>query len=411
MMAVEMTRAIEAKDLGKRYFLTQKTRTRWSPTWGRFLKRRIRSTKEFWALKNISFLIEKGESVGIIGPNGAGKTTLLRILSHVTRPTRGSLFLQGRVGSLIELGAGFHPELSGRENTFLYGSILGMKKKEILEKYDEIVAFAELDEFMDTPVKRYSSGMYVRLAFAIAVHVNPDILVVDEVLAVGDLHFQKKCFEWIKGYVNSNRTFLLVSHQLHQIENICQRVLYIKGGGLVFDGSPDEAISRFLSEGGGEEERSQRTRNRPIEEKVGVLDLERVELFSQSNIPTGTIVQEHALTLKIHVLTHERVLHPKIEIAFISHGTTIGQANTLDSTRVPELQEGEGTVTFHWPHCNLSPNKYSMDIYISDRDSGADLIVRLQALDFRVILPAGLYLGSGDPGYVKIPGEWTFKSK
>src|SRR2546426_6799897 len=196
-----------------------------------------RKKKEpFWALKDVSLEIREGEVLGLIGRNGAGKTTLLKILSRIPRPTTGWAEIHGRVGSLLEVGTGFHPELTGRENTFLSGAILGMSRREIERKFDEIVAFAELEKFIDTPVKHYSSGMFVRLAFAVAAHLEPEILLVDEVLAVGDIKFQKKCLGKMGDVARAGRTILLVSHQLNQIRRLCQRVLWIDGGEIRRDG-------------------------------------------------------------------------------------------------------------------------------------------------------------------------------
>lgn len=185
---------------------------------------------EFWALKDVSFEVKRGEVVGIIGRNGAGKSTLLKILSRITAPTTGEVNIHGRVGSLLEVGTGFHPELTGRENVFLNGAILGMKRVEIERKFDEIVTFAEIEKFIDTPVKRYSSGMYVRLAFAVAAHLEPDILVIDEVLAVGDLQFQNKCFGKVDEVAKSGRTVLFVSHNIGAIQSFCHNALWIDMG-------------------------------------------------------------------------------------------------------------------------------------------------------------------------------------
>jgi lipopolysaccharide transport system ATP-binding protein len=203
--------------------------------------------ESFWALKDVSFEVREGEVVGLIGRNGAGKTTLLKILSRITRPTTGWAEIRGRVGSLLEVGTGFHPELTGRENTFLSGAILGMSKKEIERKFDEIVAFAELEKFIDTQVKHYSSGMYVRLAFAVAAHLEPEILLVDEVLAVGDINFQKKCLGKMGDVARAGRTVVLVSHQLNQIRRLCQRVLWIDAGGLRREGPTHEVVSAYES--------------------------------------------------------------------------------------------------------------------------------------------------------------------
>jgi lipopolysaccharide transport system ATP-binding protein len=201
----------------------------------------------FWALRDVSLKVHEGEVLGLIGRNGAGKTTLLKILSRITRPTTGWAEIRGRVRSLLEVGTGFHAELSGRENAYLSGSILGMSKNEIDRKFDEIVAFAEIDKFIDTPVKHYSSGMYVRLAFAVAAHLEPEILLVDEVLAVGDINFQKKCLGKMGDVARAGRTVVLVSHQLNQIRRLCHRVVWIDGGSVRQTGPTHEVVSAYES--------------------------------------------------------------------------------------------------------------------------------------------------------------------
>jgi lipopolysaccharide transport system ATP-binding protein len=203
--------------------------------------------EELWALKNVSFEIKRGEVTGVIGSNGAGKSTLLKILSRITEPTEGRVTIQGRVASLLEVGTGFHPELTGRENTFLNGAILGMTKREIKAKFDEIVAFAEVEKFLDTPVKRYSSGMYVRLAFAVAAHLEPEILIVDEVLAVGDAQFQGKCLGKMQDVSQDGRTVLIVSHNMTMIRSLCSRAIVLSAGSIASDGSVNEGIQQYLS--------------------------------------------------------------------------------------------------------------------------------------------------------------------
>ena len=202
---------------------------------------------EFWALKNVSFEIEKGEVVGIIGPNGAGKSTLLKIISRITSPTLGSVTIRGRTGSLLEVGTGFQQELTGRENVYLNGAILGMTRKEIDGKFDQIVKFSEMQRFLDTPVKHYSSGMYMRLAFSVAAHLESEIMIVDEVLAVGDAEFQKKCFKKIRSITEDDgRTVLFVSHNMSAISSLCKRSLFINKGSVEFDGISKTAIERYL---------------------------------------------------------------------------------------------------------------------------------------------------------------------
>jgi lipopolysaccharide transport system ATP-binding protein len=202
--------------------------------------------EHIWALDDVSFQVREGEVLGIIGRNGAGKTTLLRLLSRITEPTRGYADVTGRVGSLLEVGTGFHPELTGRENVFLNGAILGMRRNEIARKFDEIVEFAGIAQFLDTPVKRYSSGMFVRLAFSVAAHLEPEILIVDEVLAVGDVEFQKRCLGKMESYGQSGRTVLFVSHSMPTIARLCPRLLLLDGGRLIEDGPADQVIGRYL---------------------------------------------------------------------------------------------------------------------------------------------------------------------
>jgi lipopolysaccharide transport system ATP-binding protein len=203
--------------------------------------------EHFWAVRDVSFQVKEGEVVGLIGRNGAGKTTLLKILARITRPTTGWAEVRGRIGSLLEVGTGFHPELTGRENVYLSGAILGMKKVEINRKFDEIVAFAEVDQFLDTALKHYSSGMQMRLAFAVAAHLEPEILLVDEVLAVGDLQFQKKCLGKMGDVARTGRTIVFVSHQMNQIRRLCQRVMWVDGGGIRLNGPTHETVCAYES--------------------------------------------------------------------------------------------------------------------------------------------------------------------
>lgn len=209
-------------------------------------RQKTTATSTLWAIKDLSFTIQRGEAVGIIGRNGAGKSTLLKILSQITEPTSGRAVINGRVGSLLEVGTGFHPELTGRENIFLYGAVLGMHRKEIERKYDEIVAFAEIERFLDTPVKRYSSGMYVRLAFAVAAHLEPEILLVDEVLAVGDASFQKKCLGRMGDVSHGGRTVLFVSHQMNAIRELCENCIWLDAGNIIDFGPSNTIIANYL---------------------------------------------------------------------------------------------------------------------------------------------------------------------
>jgi lipopolysaccharide transport system ATP-binding protein len=244
--------AIRADNLTKRYRLgsggAQNLTERVRAALGRLRRKPAAADNEFWALKGVSFEVNRGEVFGIIGRNGAGKSTLLKVLSRIVEPTGGRAELRGRVGSLLEVGTGFHPELTGRENVYLNGSVLGMTRREIARNFDAIVQFAGVEQFIDTPVKRYSSGMYVRLGFAVAVHLEPEILIVDEVLAVGDVEFQKKCVEKMRAVGRTGRTVLIVSHNLAQVESLCSRVLRLRRGEGVGFGPAAEQVKEYLAE-------------------------------------------------------------------------------------------------------------------------------------------------------------------
>jgi lipopolysaccharide transport system ATP-binding protein len=249
---------IKVENLGKRYYLGPRETVR--PTLREVFKKSVQNRMKqisgrngsrrpsVWAISKISFEVQPGEVVGVIGPNGAGKSTLLKILARITRPTTGQADLYGRAGSLLGVGTGFHPDLTGRENIYLNGAILGMKRNEITRKFDEIVAFAQIDNFLDTPAKRYSSGMYLRLAFAIAAHLEPDILLLDEVLTVADAAFQKKCLRKVKEASREGTTVLFVSHNLTSVQELCSRAMCIYSGELRDEGKPETVIANYLKE-------------------------------------------------------------------------------------------------------------------------------------------------------------------
>ena len=265
-------------------------------------------SEDFWALKDVSFEVKRGECVGIIGRNGAGKSTLLKILSRITEPTTGRIELHGRVGSLLEVGTGFHAELTGRENIYLNGTILGMKKKEIDRRFDEIVAFSEIEKFLDTPVKRYSSGMYVRLAFAVAAHLEPEILIVDEVLAVGDVAFQKKCLGKMGDVAKGGRTVLFVSHNMAAVQQLCARGIVLANGQLIFSGTANDAVDQYID----------MTDRRMEYGEDGFVDLEksrdklyqakvfkRIRMLDENNIPRQTFPMLSAIKIEVDLENNE----------------------------------------------------------------------------------------------------------
>ena len=280
-------------------------------------ERRQAAVEEFWALKNVSFEIQPGEIVGIIGRNGAGKSTLLKILSRITEPTAGRITIDGRVASLLEVGTGFHQELTGRENIFLNGAILGMTKAEIKRKFDEIVAFSEVEQFLDTPVKRYSSGMYVRLAFAVAAHLEPEILVVDEVLAVGDAAFQKKCLGKIQDVSSHGRTVLFVSHSMPTILRLCKRVILLHRGTVAGDGPADEMTRQYLNSGA--DRAAERIWDHP-EKAPGdaVARLHAVRVKNAGGAVTETIDISEPFEIEVEYWNLQDRLKPTVSIHFVN---------------------------------------------------------------------------------------------
>ncbi|MBI5771135.1 MAG: ABC transporter ATP-binding protein [Verrucomicrobia bacterium] len=326
---------------------------------GLFRRTAPRNEEEFWALRDVSFHVRPGEVVGVIGRNGAGKSTLLKVLSRITEPTAGRARLHGRVASLLEVGTGFHPELTGRENIFLNGAILGMRRTEIRRKFDEIVAFAEVDRFIDTPVKRYSSGMYVRLAFAVAAHLEPEILIVDEVLAVGDAAFQDKCLGKMESIVRGQaRTILFVSHNVSAITRLCSRCVLLDQGRLVADATPEAAVSAYLAAGQAH--------------STSGIDLSRTTPSAESPIRLLSVVfNGGAPLLNRRPLRIVLRLHAALPVE--KFGLGIGFCH-LDGRRVLTLESdyhngflraphaGEHTVAVEIPCLDLVPGRYRIDV-------------------------------------------------
>jgi homopolymeric O-antigen transport system ATP-binding protein len=326
---------------------------------------------EIWALRDLSFELKRGEVLGIIGPNGAGKSTLLKILSRVTRPTVGRAWIHGRVGSLLEVGTGFHPELTGRENIYLNGAVLGMTKAEIDHKFDEIIEFAEIDAFLDTPVKRYSSGMYMRLAFSIAAHLEPEILLVDEVLAVGDAAFQKKCLGKMGKVAHEGRTVLFVSHNLQTIQALCQRAFLLQAGKIIQQGPTADVVRHhlqsqvptgtFLLDG-------QRRRTGDGSAKLASLQIESTD-------PGGIIRSGSRLKIVIAYRSEKPVRYPQFVVSiydqmdigiFVLHNEFVGG--------LPESLPPEGSVTCLTEPINLTPGRCGVHVELLKGNVRADYV-------------------------------------
>jgi lipopolysaccharide transport system ATP-binding protein len=350
-------------------------------------------TEEFWALKDISFEIKQGEVLGIIGRNGAGKSTLLKILSRITEPTAGKVRIRGRVASLLEVGTGFHPELTGRENIYLNGAILGMTRAEIKQKFDEIVAFAEVNKFLDTPVKRYSSGMYVRLAFAVAAHLEPEILVIDEVLAVGDAEFQKKCLGKMESSARyEGRTVLFVSHNIAAIESLCSSAILLSNGRLVAKGNTKSIVQEYLSG-------MRRSIASPLEERKdrkgsGVVRFTAISLADGrgQNLSTFQCGTEAMLVLEFENTSNREV---KLRVA-LGIDNELGQRVVLlDSALlgkdIERVTPGTGVLRVLMPKLCLLPGRYHFTIFSTASGSIVDWVKNAGAFD----VEGGDYFGTG----------------
>lgn len=325
--------------------------------------RQLRGTdetmEEFWALKDVSFDVQPGEVVGIIGRNGAGKSTLLKILSRIVEPTTGEIRLRGRVASLLEVGTGFHPELTGRENIYLNGSILGMKKREIDRRFDEIVDFGEIEKFLDTPVKRYSSGMYVRLAFAVAAHLDPEILIVDEVLAVGDAEFQNKCLGKMKQVATgTGRTVLFVSHNMPAVRSLCSTAIHIRNGRLHYMNATDKVLSKYLNQ-------EEMGANKICDTKFGPFRSFSVHVAQDSDEPCYELANTDLL---INLVSEVDISYLGLEIRIqTSEGTPISHLDTYPGHGKFSVQANHmHTFQLHLNNLPLRPGTYFVEFFVRD---------------------------------------------
>jgi lipopolysaccharide transport system ATP-binding protein len=369
---------------------------------------------DFRAIDDVSFEVGAGEVVGIIGRNGAGKSTLLKILSRVTEPTDGQITIHGRIGSLLEVGTGFHPELTGRENVYLNGAILGMSRREIMRKFDEIVAFAEIEKFLDTPVKRYSSGMYVRLAFAVASHLEPEILVIDEVLAVGDAEFQRKCLGKMGEVSRAGRTIIFVSHNMTAIKSLCSRGIYINGGRVVLEGQVDEVVDHYLRAGVDMSKTGEIPENVPRHQDFpGQAYFRSVRLTDLDSNQLGQLYfgQGFRIQFVCDVLKDIPDAHFEVSIS-TNDGTQVTYSTTMDSGRGSVyLARGRHEIICE-PDVVLLPRDYAIDLGLHQKSGAtADFVQRV--LDFTVLRAAK----NGDDhfywprsrGFVRPRSAWDFK--
>lgn len=353
---------VSFRSVSKRYLIRQNARNaaeeKGGSRWLGRLRRKREPRHEFWAVNDVSFEVERGESLGIIGHNGAGKSTVLKMLAGITAPTRGEISIRGRLSALLEVGSGFHPELTGRENVYLSGSVLGMQRREIQRKMDSIIDFAGVERFIDTPVKRYSSGMYVRLGFSIAAHLEPDVLLLDEVLAVGDKEFRDRCKERIDKLHAGGTTIVFISHDLGAVQNLCQRVLLLERGRVAAQGAPQEVIQRYTETSG--------LSNVPLAEggarQVQVTD---VAFFDESGERATGFRTGFPITARVEYYATEEIPDASISLMFLwAQGWTAAQWTTAGKGRRLVIQPGHGSIEFRCEELGLQPNVFRIDALI-----------------------------------------------
>lgn len=382
-----MSSVITVENLGKKYLLSHQGKQSYAALRdvltdaARDLGRRLlgrnhefgAKREEFWALQDVSFEVQQGDRIGIIGRNGAGKSTLLKILSRITEPSTGSVKIKGRVASLLEVGTGFHPELSGRENIFLNGAILGMGRVEIRKKFDEIVAFAEIERFLDTPVKHYSSGMYVRLAFAVAAHLEPEILVIDEVLAVGDAQFQRKCLAKMEAVGKEGRTVLFVSHNMGVVQQLCGKGIFIEKGEVMHLGTITDTVQSYLAAGLDADSCQVDLSNHPNRLSGMKHMLQKVALSDQRGIPSYEFTQIDSINFLMEYDTHDAT--PLAGAGFTIHtqdGIRVGGGNTYMAFSPPHRLPSSGKVSFLVPARQFTPGTYSLTVSLGSHQGALE---------------------------------------
>ena len=374
--------AIVAERLGKRYWLRGPSE---QPTLFAAVRNRItgRRPKEFWALREVDFTIRKGMTVGVIGPNGSGKSSTLGLVAGTITPTEGSVRTEGRISSLLELGAGFHSELTGRENVYMNAALLGIGRGDVEKRFEAIVDFAGLGDFIDMPVKNYSSGMYVRLGFAVATEVDPDILLIDEVLAVGDKQFQERCLLRVQEFQRRGKTLLFVSHDLGTVETFCDEVLLIQGGRLTMRGDPAEVVRAYNEDFGAEHE--EETQVATDEHGTGDVQLRSLRMIDATGRTTKYFACGEALEVEIDYLAKKRIEKPVFGFS-VKHQAGLHIYGTNSQAQLYEIPfiEGEGTVRFRIPRLDLRRGHYFLSIAIHSWDHRTQYHRREDWYDFAV---------------------------
>lgn len=405
-----MTAAIEFDHVSKRFTIQRGQPRSFQEIAVNLFRRNNHRREEFWTLRDVSFTVQPGETVGIIGPNGVGKSTVLKLISRIIHPTSGRITTHGRIGALLELGAGFHPDLTGRENIYLNGSIMGMSRAEIERNLNKIIEFADIGQFIDIPVKCYSSGMYVRLAFSIAVHTAPQILLVDEVLAVGDAAFQHKCMGRIAGLRRAGVTIILVSHDLGTVQSLCKRAIWLEGGHIQMDGPSTNVAMAYLNHV------TQKATNQSEQTLVpvssgrrwgtGKVQITQVRLCDGAGTLTSVFVNGGVMEIWMQYWAETRIENPNFGLAiYHQSGAHICGPNTQFGDLYIPAVEGEGWVVYHIPSLALLEGEYVLSVAVVDRATNEIFDYHDRAYTFNV------YPGRSRERYglVTLNGEWRLE--
>jgi ABC-type polysaccharide/polyol phosphate transport system ATPase subunit len=409
-----MSAAINVEHVSKKFILPQERKRPAAQTWLERFRQRRGWKEEFWALQDVSFALAPNESLGLMGINGSGKSTILKLIVNILHPTSGSVRTHGRIAALLELGAGFHPDLSGRDNVYLNGSVLGINRREIARIFDEIVDFAELEQFIDVPVKYYSSGMYLRLGFSIAVHVKPDILIIDETLAVGDQAFQAKCLARIRDVKKQGVTLVLVSHSLEDIRDQCQRGIWLQDGRVRADGPVDTVVREYLGAVVRKEAQDMReaeaaSEPSPTEHNEkrwgsGDVEITDVEFLNGHNLSTNEFKTGDNFTARIHYSAHKTIMRPNFGVAiYDANGVQINGPNTELSEQQIDYIDGIGSVDYTITALPLLSGNYLFSAAVYDRE-GIHAYDHHHATYQFTVLPGG---AKERYGIFNIPSDWT----
>jgi lipopolysaccharide transport system ATP-binding protein len=377
-------------------------------------KREADERKTLWALRDIDFQVSAGEVLGIVGRNGAGKSTLLKILSRITRPTSGSIRVRGKVASLLEVGTGFHEELTGRENVYLSGCILGMSKKRIDSKLDEIVAFSEIETFIDTPIKHYSSGMKMRLGFAVAANLESEILIVDEVLAVGDGQFQRKCLQAMSDLHSSGRTVLFVSHNLAAVTSLCSRAIWIERGQMREDGRPSDVIKSYLAAFSTTDDVVRDLAEIPDRSGTGDIRFTRIEILSADRSPVGSILCGDSFVVRLFFDAKRDVVQPIFGVDIqTSLGIMVAQVHTYNNGfEIPVLRAGSGHIDVRIEDLNLVPGRYLLSLYAANLGHiYHDVLPNCTALEVQTSNRYGLMRGMTQNPIALFASSWQLENR